>query len=298
MELKVNKILVPTDFSDLSMNAMRYAGHIARQTGAKLLLLHVMESYEYNTILKDVINYNQVLQDAVDKKMAEIKEKHEELWNVEGEVKIVEGKIHQKIKQVAQDEDVDLIVMGTHGATGITDLGRFVLGSNASRTVELTRIPVLTIPVLSIRGAQEPQIQKILLPLDVTKETTNKLDTTILLAKAFDAEIHAVSVSSFFEEFRTDIDDLRRKLRNVTKKIVDEGVECYTKMLRHDSIADSVVEYSNDIDADLVVIMTKEEKDPDKAGLGATARQIINRSKVPVLSIHPKHTMIGQKVEA
>ncbi len=293
MELKINKILVPTDFSELSMTAMKYAGLVARETGAKLLILHVMESYEYNTILQDVINYNEVLQEAVDKKMADIKEQHEELWNVEGEVKIVQGKIHQQIKNVADEEDVDLIVMGTHGATGITDLGRFVLGSNASRTVQLTKIPVL-----SIRGEREPQFNKIVLPLDVTKETTKKLDTTILLAKAFGAEIHAVSVSTFLEEFSTDIYELRKKLREVAQRVTDAGVECHTKMLRHDSVSDSVVEYSDDINADLVVIMTKEEKDPDKAGLGATARQIINRSNAPVLSMHPRHAMIGEKVES
>lgn len=290
MELKINKILVPTDFSELSLNAMKHAAFIARQTNAKLLLLHVVESYEYNTILKGVINYNEVLQDAVDKKMAEIKKEHEELWDVEGEVMIVEGKIHQQIKKVATEQDVDLVVMGTHGATGITDFTRFVLGSNASRTVQLTEIPVLT-----IRGQREPKIKKIVLPLDVNKETTKKVDTAILMAKQFDATIYAVSVSTFFEEFRTDIDDLQRQLRAVVDRIIDEGVHCYMKMQRHDSISDSVLEYSEEIGADLVMIMTKQEKGGKKAGLGATARNIINNADAPVLSMHPQHTMIGQK---
>lgn len=285
LRFDLKKILVPTDFSDLSMTALRYAAAMAKHSDAEIMLLHVLQPYEHAESLRNIIDFETVVQKAVEDKMKEISQKQSDLLGVPIRVKVVQGKVFEQIEQYATDESIDLIVMGTHGAGGIGNLERYVLGTNAYRVVHVSKAPVIT-----LREAKETvKFNKIVLPLDMTKETRQKVNQAIKIAKIFGSTIHVISVTSFFDEYRYNISEIRGQLQEVADKVAESGVPVFTAMLRHDNIADSVNEYARENNADLVIIMVRQESRVNELMLGSSARKIITECSVPVLSLRPQH---------
>src|SRR6187399_2676121 len=130
-QVTINKILVPIDFSEISIHALEYAALIARQAEAEILLLHVFESYSHNTMLEMVVDFTDIMEKGIQDKMDEIKSKNANLKGVTIHSKVATGKIHSEIERVAREEDIKLIVMGTHGVSGVTNIAKFIIGSNA-----------------------------------------------------------------------------------------------------------------------------------------------------------------------
>ena len=140
--MKVETILVPTDFSELSNEAVEYAFSMAKRLGAKMVFLHTLqrpdqtdpmtplydEGYAY---VKD--HANGLLNDLVQKAKSQGQEAAAEL---------VDGIPFVEIIRMARKKDADLIIMGTHGRTGMAHL---MIGSQAERVVRQSSCPVLTI---------------------------------------------------------------------------------------------------------------------------------------------------------
>ena len=143
--MEIRQILAPTDFSESSKQAVAYAYELAQTFGAKLLLLHVVElpvypveiflpSAEGTTLLDDLEHQARL-------DLAQLLPKAED-GKVEVMCQTVVGTPYYKIIEVADAEKVDLIVMATHGRTGLSHL---VMGSVAERVVRMAPCPVLTI---------------------------------------------------------------------------------------------------------------------------------------------------------
>ena len=129
----------------------------------------------------------------------------------------------------------------------------------------------------------------IALPLDLNKETREKVTNAIQFARLFNSEVRAFSVS-----FSDDDDSVKNKLNStlsqVSQFISSKGVKCSTDLLEISSSAffsSSIVKYTEDINADLIMIMTKGEENLDLNFLGSNARKLINKSDIPVMSIRP-----------
>lgn len=145
----IREILVPTDFSDLSKRAIEAAVHLARLSKARLLLLHVVESTWYmGTYGLDPLpipNLEHELRQAAEKRLEELAGELVPA-DVTRRIVVCEGTPWVDIVRVAQEEDVDMIVLSTHGYTG---LKHALLGSHAERVVRTARCPVLTVPARS-----------------------------------------------------------------------------------------------------------------------------------------------------
>ncbi len=147
MSIKLNKILCPTDFSENSEHAMKYALTLATLSKAELLLFHVVEpiSYPQSTELfepvVDEISLTMKMEAAFQKQLEDqVAALKNEYPRISG--KIVTGTTFLEIIQAARDEGVDMIVMGTHGRTG---LAHVLIGSVAERVVREAPCPVLTV---------------------------------------------------------------------------------------------------------------------------------------------------------
>ncbi|HEY3302722.1 MAG TPA: universal stress protein [Candidatus Binatia bacterium] len=139
----IKKILVPSDFSGPSRRAMDYAAILAKESGAEILLLHVIESLPYSvTDTLHVIDHRRALEKTAG---ALLKNLREELIEKELAVKtrLASGTAYDEILKTSRREKADLIVMGTHGRTGMSHL---LLGSVAEKVVRLAACPVLTVP--------------------------------------------------------------------------------------------------------------------------------------------------------
>ena len=147
MSIGIKKILCPTDFSENSEHAMKYALTLAMLSQAELELFHVVEPITYpqstelfEPVLDEVeltMKMGAAFQKQLEDQVATLKEEYPKI-----EGKIVTGNTFLEIIQVARDENVDMIVMGTHGRTG---LAHVLIGSVAERVVREAPCPVLTV---------------------------------------------------------------------------------------------------------------------------------------------------------
>ena len=142
--MEIKKILCPVDFSEISANALEYAVFLGSHHHAELFLLHVVEQlYEFE-------NYQILV--FTPQELAENMEKHayEELNKLTEQLKktitvkavVRQGKAFVEIVREAKEKDVDMIVMGSHGRTGISHI---LMGSVAERVVRKANCPVLIV---------------------------------------------------------------------------------------------------------------------------------------------------------
>lgn len=281
MKSTLKKILVPTDFSDLSLDSLDGATFIARSVGAEIILLHVFENSSFNSSIEKALSFNRnrdtLIQTAVDEKLAEIAENIKRKAGVPVTTMKTSGKIHQEIGAVAKKIKADIIVMGTHGVSGFD---KFLLGTNANRVVSASECPVITFT----ENPPNEGLNKIVLPLDLTSETREKVGKAIELAKLFNATIDVISVLDTKDEFI--VNKLTRQLNQVESYIRESGVTCKAAML-HGNIAKTVIDYAVKNKADLIMIMTQEEMGLADIFLGSSAQKMINNSPIPVFSIRP-----------
>ena len=138
--MKADKILVPTDFSDLSEPVLKYATAFARDTGAKLLIAHVQEPLSaYGGGAEMPYTLPGVDGAALRHRLETVAPTDP---SVAFEHRFAVGDLASEIVRLAEDEGVDLIVIGTHGRTGLM---RLVMGSVAEAVVRHARCPVLTV---------------------------------------------------------------------------------------------------------------------------------------------------------
>ena len=135
-----DRILLPTDGSDANSRAVEQAVGLARETGAGLHVLFVLEDVPYAP---------ETMDDAVEGQLREIGEaaieeieKRAEAAGVDLVTEMREGVPHETILEYAEEADVDAVVMGTHGRSG---LDRYLLGSVTERVVRAAEVPVLTV---------------------------------------------------------------------------------------------------------------------------------------------------------
>jgi nucleotide-binding universal stress UspA family protein len=193
---------------------------------------------------------------------------------------IRDGKVYKEIVAAAEEMNADLIIAGTHGSSGFEE---FWIGSNANKIVSATDKPIIT-----IRGGIDIQkpLSRIVLPIDSTVETRQKLPFTTELAKIHDAEVHVLSI------YTTKVQAVRYRVDTYTDQVIEyleeEGVKYVRDAVEADNLTKSTIGYAERIDANLISIMTEQERTTANLWLGPFAQQMVNHSPYPVLSIHPK----------
>ena len=139
--LNVRKVLVPLDFSDPSQQAIQYARRFAAPSNAELLLLYVIEPVAYPAELGVVINLDAALAERALGELEKLRQQH--LGDYPSARCVVRsGVADAEIVNTAGDEHADLIVIGTHGFSGLKHL---LLGSTAERVIRDAPCPVLTV---------------------------------------------------------------------------------------------------------------------------------------------------------
>jgi nucleotide-binding universal stress UspA family protein len=139
----IKKILVATDFSAHSNLAMDYAATLAKQSGAEIILIHVIESFPYSvTDTFNIVDHRRALERTAGTLLENLRQELARK-DLSVETQLASGAPYDEILKRSRREKADLIVMGTHGRTGVEHL---ILGSVAEKVVRLSSCPVMTIP--------------------------------------------------------------------------------------------------------------------------------------------------------
>lgn len=278
---KPGKILVPVDFSEQSIVALEQAVSLSRVFNSEIHVLNVIsEEFSLNKLFDDSDKIQ--FQQRTKQRLKEFVEEKNAEFGIELQSIQVTGKIYNQIVNSANVIDAEFIVMGTAGSSTLKK--RFI-GSNALRVVRESNKPVIT-----IKGKHHRKgCQNIVLPLDLTKETKEKVAKAVEFAKRFGSIIRVVSVLMTNDEFI--VNRLTRQLDQVKKYISQQGVECGAEIVRDTkgdhTLAESIIDYASRTKGDLIMIMTQQEQDFTDYFIGSSAQEVINNSEIPVLSIIP-----------
>jgi nucleotide-binding universal stress UspA family protein len=233
-------------------------------------------------VLKDTEKIDRFVQE----KLEELSKEVQAEYGITPVVRSPRGQVSRAIMQLAQHEKTSLIVMGTHGAKGFEEL---FIGSNASKVVNLAPCPVLTVQA----HAAKPGFTNIVLPIDRSMHSREKVATATMLAKAYGAKLHVLGLLD-----ENDVTDdtneneygkLQIVLDQVQHAIEAAGIPFTRHTVKGTHLAAEALKYGQSVNADLIIIMTDHESALTGLFMGPRAKQIVNHSRIPVLSIKPHY---------
>ena len=189
------------------------------------------------------------------------------------------GNITTEIVTIAKEFKVGMIIMGTQGADSENDL---FLGSNSFRVLTKSEIPIMTI------RSESPKLgyQSILLPLDSSEHSRQKVNAAIQFASKFAATLHVVGILGKTEknyEYKMKI-----ILAQIEKMAKAKKIVCNTEISVADNRAKKTLAIAKKVNADLIITMADQITGMSRIVLGTYAHQLINNSKIPVISIPPE----------
>jgi nucleotide-binding universal stress UspA family protein len=266
----MKNIIVPVDFSRISFNGLDLAFLLSRYLEARIQMVHIIKKEE------NIYHSEEEIQNSrIRESFEAISEKYKKSNpGIKLDYIIKEGKVFEEIVNQANAFKDSLIITSTHGASGWEEL---FVGSNAYKIVASSPRPVFT-----IRGNKVPgQIKKIVLPLDITAETREKVPFTAKLAAALEAEVFIVTVNlSNITDIQDKLNDYSAQVSGYLKK---HKIKNSVSHVHGTNITDMTIDYAMNVKADLISIMTEQEKSISNILLGSYAHQMINKSPLPVL---------------
>ncbi len=238
--MSASKILVPIGFSDQSMVALGQAFNLAKIKNSDIVLLSVIEEQSMMQSLFLDDNSHE-LQKKVKEKLEGIASEYSAKYSVDTDTMVAKGKVYEQINEVADMISADLIIMGTNGTNGGI---KKLIGSNAERVVRLAHCPVITIKGKNHRDGCE----NIILPLDLEKQTKEKVTYALEYARYWDATIRIVSV--ILRDNQEVRDKLARNIKQVEQFIKDAGVGCTAELIegeKKQTLGDFIFEYEKNL---------------------------------------------------
>lgn len=261
-----NNILVPVDFSDIALSAVEHAVLMAKKYNNEITLLHIEDdTAKAESSLEQMAN--------------ELSTEH----GIRVNTLFKTGKVHQVIAQVADVGNYDSIVMGSNGASGI----QRIMGSNASKVISLVKIPVIVIK----EQQKSESYGTIVMPIDLTIESKQKVQWAKHIAKKYNSVVHVIYEEEQDEYFQRNI---KANINQVADILEGAGIEYHLKKLDDKTypgkLYKDTLQYAEQIDADLILIMTQLESNFFDFGFGSHAQYIVNKAKTAVMVIQPSET--------
>ena len=271
----MKRILVPVDFSEYSVEALKVAAQIARKNNFEIILLHLLELPHQAS--DDFGNGNSIPEIIYFKNKAI--EKLEELMDssfLKG-IEVLESiefkKVDEGIIDASQKNNVDLIIMGSHGTSGFNEL---LVGSNTEKIVRYSKIPVLVIK----KGVKEFNVNNFVFASDFSKETRKPFRKMLEFAKLFNSKLSLVTIctpSSFKTTFATE--------KNMDNFISNFDIDNYSTHIYNDTnIENGIINFSNSVDADLIGICTHGRTGLAHFYNGSISEDLVNHAIKPVIT--------------
>lgn len=267
----MKRILVPTDFSEYAYAAAETAARIAKRTGARVYLIHVINILEYGdeeeTAKKIFI-------------MKLVRKRMEEMVNqpfFEG-VNVVEALsfdlIYENISKQAIKHEIDLIVMGSHGAHGLQEL---IFGSNAQKILRRSECPVLVVKKLP----EKDEVKNLVFVSNFEPEVETAFINVQRFAEIYGAKIHLLKVCTPFE-FETSNDSTKK----MNELAAATGLKDYTvNMVNAFTFEAGIREFTEATGADLTAISTHGRDGLGHILFGSRTEALVNHEKMPILSV-------------
>lgn len=271
----MKKILVPTDFSTEAENAIKVAAQLAKKHDCELILLHMLD-----------LPMNRISDGGAPTDLPEalyfMKLAHKQFESIMEKDYLEDVTVHEMVdfKDIAtgildtcKKQEVDLIIMGSHGADGLKEM---FIGSNAEKIVRTSQTPVLVIK----NEHTDFDIKEFVFASDFKNDNKETYIQATKLAKVFDSKIHLLMVNTV-GNFSTTADS---KVR-INQFIANTDFNNYTTNIYNDeTVEKGILNFSHIINADLIGISTHGRQGISHFFNGSLSEDIVNHAKRPVIT--------------
>jgi nucleotide-binding universal stress UspA family protein len=260
----VKKFLVPHDFTPVADTALEHAAKVAITTQGEVHLLHVVSKPGQVEEARE--NLNKVIENATAK------------YGIAFTPHIRIGNIFDDIGDTAKEIKASLIFMGTHGARG----WQKIVGSDALRVITHSEVPFI---VVQQKGIKDTGYDDIVVPLDLDKETKQKLSIVADMAKYFNSRIHIITPT---EDDEYLAHQLNSNIIFAKKFLSERGIE-FTTHIAEDDFERAIVRLATSIDADLIAIMNMQANKVAGNFFSSSSEQhlITNDAQIPICVVNP-----------
>lgn len=268
-----NIILIPTDFSEVCDNAIKHGVEMARHFRFNILILHVIDKQTrswLNKIGKD--------ESYVDEKLLEIADQLKSKHKLIIQTLSKKGDIFKTIPEVAAEIEADLILLGTHGKTGMQK----ITGSYALKVITRSPSPVIVIHKPKFTS----KFNKIIFPVDTSYATRQKVGWAIHIAKKYRSVVYLFRIKESSDVLKHKLEIITEQITSVLKKNnISYQVDAAKK---EGNYATQVNKYAQEVEADMIMIMTNSKEGFPNFSLGPWDEKIIfNPAMIPVMCINP-----------
>ena len=274
----MKKILVPCDFSDPAVQAFKMAVEIANQSNGEVIILNVVELPVMNeSVLMPTLSFEAAfikdMKAHAEKNFTKMKEK----WAKDGPkvTSIVEfGSTTSTIRDFAKDKKIDLIVMGTHGASGVKE---FFIGSNTEKIVRTSTVPVITIK----KQTKIASIKNIVFATTATMEQEDLTLQVKALQSFFKATLHILFVNTP-SSFKRDM-EIKPQMKAFAKRFMLKG---YTLNVWNDfSEEEGLKNFVIETKADFIAMATHGRRGLNHLMSGSIAEDAVNHINCPIWTL-------------
>lgn len=274
----MKRILVPCDFSDPAAQAFKFAVEIALKSRGEIFLLNVVEvPVMHETVLMPTLYFEQSLMNEMkataDKKFQKMKDK----WGSEGitvSTHVEFGVTITSIRQFIEEKKIDLVVMGTHGASGARE---FLIGSNTEKIVRTSLVPVMAIK----KSTKLSNVKNIIFPNDLDLENEHLTLKVKELQNFFKATLHILYINSpaFFQR---DV-DTKMRLKDFAKRFMlkDYTLNVYNDVDQENGINN----FTREVKGDLIALATHGRRGISHLVSGSIAEDIVNHVDCPIWTL-------------
>jgi len=292
----ITKILAPVDFSEPSKRAVAYAAALAEQFHAKLILAHIVPSsaalnyaFPVESFGVEQTQYKRATQEL----QALLPADRAVATGLQTISKI--GHVDEELLKIVEDEDIDLVVMGTHGRRSAV---RWFMGSTTERLLRKVPVPVLTVGHTADGGRATDgglmTAKHILYAADFPEHNPG-MDYACALARAAGAQLTIVHVVEHLNlmygaaehitgEASHRVDEMRGRFREYLSHEVTQGLTIETIVLDGRAY-EEILKSAGERGADMIILNRRSKGILERAFLGSTAERVVRLAHVPVLSV-------------
>ncbi|MGC1205470.1 MAG: universal stress protein [Flavobacteriaceae bacterium] len=274
----MKKIIVPIDFSEHSEYALKTAAKLATKNNAELIVLHMLEMSDIMLSASDGLQNQKAV---FFMKLAEQKfEKfldQDFLKDVNVTPIIKHFKVFSEVNDVAKKHNADLVVMGSHGTSGVME---FFVGSNTERVVRNSEIPVLVVK----NNVSQINFDVVTFACDFSKESIPSYKKAVKMFEKTGSKMYLVYVNLPNDRFKSSLE--------IEKRVVDFLIEADGNIDRMEdvnyvsdyTIEDGILNFSNKIGADIIAIPTHGKKGLAHFFEGSVGEDVANHATLPVIT--------------
>ena len=267
------KILVPTDFTKVADCAMNHAAKLAETMDAEMHIVHIVPK-------------STDLEEARGKVQMEVERAKRWSDRVKVKPQLRVGSVYEEIGNTASEIGAELIIMGTHGMRGM----QFITGSRALRVITNGLVPFI---VVQERNIREDGYSKIVVPMDLQRETRQKVALVADIARYFNSKVYVITPRETDEFLRKQLEN---NIRFAEQYFGERNVEMEAAIAEVDSskFVDAVIRHARQVDADLIAIMNLAKGNIfGVLGMPYEQEIITNEAMIPVMLLNPRESTTG-----